>query len=178
MVPFGYLKHENFSYLNPGGPETIEACIFWGLVNLEKILYQNSFFPKISYFKNKKYPNNQDVKQSHTSVLALADSPPRRFPMSVTSDFSARQVTAASSGPQDIPYATKHAIPSNHTASCHMRKGLGTGTERKLILHTRNSGTLKKWPNRGNEAGCGPQAIPQQGTVCAGLSMETRRLLN
>ena len=80
-----------------------------------KILYQNSFFLKISYFKNKRYPNNQDVKQPHTSVLALAASPPRRFPKPVTPGFSAGQVTAAGSGQQDILYATKHAIPSNHT---------------------------------------------------------------
>lgn len=79
---------------------------------------------KISYFKNKKYPNNQDVKQPRTSVLLLADSLPRRFPKPVTPGFSARQVIAASSGQRDIPSATKHAIPSNHT-NCLMSPGKG-----------------------------------------------------
>lgn len=111
---------------------------------------------KISYFKNKKYSNNQDVKQPHTSVLLLADSLPRRFPKPVTPGFSARQVTVASSGQQDIPYATKHAIPSNHTTALrHLGKGLGSGTERKLILRTRNSRTLEKRVNRENEASVG-----------------------
>lgn len=82
---------------------------------------------KISYFKNKKtrkYPNNQDVKPPCTSVLLLADSLPRRFPKPVNSSFSARQVRAAVSGQQDIPYATKHAIPSNHT-NCLTSPGKG-----------------------------------------------------
>lgn len=59
--------------------------------------------------------NNQDVKKSCTSVLALADSPPRRPPKAVTPGFSARRVRAAGWEQQDIPYATEQAIPLNHT---------------------------------------------------------------
>lgn len=66
---------------------------------------------------------------------------------------------------------------TTQTALCHLGKGLGSGTERKLILRTRNSRTFKK-KSKQRERSRLWATIPQQGAACAGRTMETRQLLN